>query len=165
MAIVQVSQITNRKGLEANLPPQLAGAELGWATESRRLYIGNGTLEDGAPVIGNTEILTEHSDIPVPSPTAVTLTDATLSPATAIALNAHAVVISYTVVRHNTYRAGTFTVAASGAGVQFNDSHQDQGPTGITFSAIYSGGQTLIQYISSATGYDAQLKYVTTISA
>lgn len=62
MAIVQVSRITNRKGLSENLP-QLAGAELGWAVDTRRLYIGNGTLEEGAPVIGNTEILTEYSDV------------------------------------------------------------------------------------------------------
>jgi hypothetical protein len=62
MAIVQISQITNRKGLQENLP-QLAGAELGWSTDTRQLYIGNGTLEDGAPVIGNTEILTQFSDI------------------------------------------------------------------------------------------------------
>lgn len=62
MAIVQISQITNRLGLNVDLP-QLAGAELGWSTDTRQLYIGNGTLEQGAPVIGNTEILTEFSDI------------------------------------------------------------------------------------------------------
>jgi hypothetical protein len=64
MAIVQISRITNRKGLTENLP-QLAGAELGWCVDSRRLFIGNGTLQSGAPVIGNTEILTEFSDITV----------------------------------------------------------------------------------------------------
>lgn len=63
MAIVQISQITNRKGLQIDLPSPLAGAELGWSTDERRLFIGNGTLADGAPVIGNTEILTEFSDI------------------------------------------------------------------------------------------------------
>ena len=62
MAIVQISQITNRKGLQVDLP-QLAGAEFGWSTDTRQLYIGNGTLEEGAPVVGNTEILTEFSDI------------------------------------------------------------------------------------------------------
>lgn len=62
MAIVQVSRITNRKGLNENLP-QLAGAELGWCIDTRQLFIGNGTLQEGAPVIGNTEILTEFSDI------------------------------------------------------------------------------------------------------
>jgi hypothetical protein len=62
VAIVQISQITNRKGLQIDLP-QLAGAELGWSIDERRLFIGNGTLEEGAPIIGNTEILTEFSDI------------------------------------------------------------------------------------------------------
>lgn len=63
MAIVQISRITQRKGLAIDLPQPLAGAELGWATDERKLYIGNGTLEDGAPIIGNTEVLTEFSDI------------------------------------------------------------------------------------------------------
>lgn len=63
MAIVQISRITQRKGLEQDLPQPLAGAELGWAVDQRRLFIGNGTLAEGAPVVGNTEILTEFSDI------------------------------------------------------------------------------------------------------
>lgn len=63
MAIVQVSRITQRKGLEADLPQPLAAAELGWAVDQRRLFIGNGALADGAPVVGNTEVLTEFSDI------------------------------------------------------------------------------------------------------
>jgi hypothetical protein len=62
MAIVQISRITQRKGLAADLP-QLSGAELGYAVDERRLFIGNGTLEEGAPIIGNTEILTEFSNI------------------------------------------------------------------------------------------------------
>lgn len=62
MAIVQISRITNRKGYTEDLP-QLAGAELGWCVDSRRLFIGNGTLQDGAPEIGNTEILTQYSNI------------------------------------------------------------------------------------------------------
>jgi hypothetical protein len=62
MAIVQISRITHRQGLAENLP-QLAGGELGWSIDDRKLYIGNGTLTDGAPVIGNTEVLTEFSDV------------------------------------------------------------------------------------------------------
>ena len=62
MAITQISQITNRTGLQIDLP-QLAGGELGWSVDERRLWIGNGTLAEGAPVIGNTEILTEFSDV------------------------------------------------------------------------------------------------------
>lgn len=63
MPILQVSRITHRKGLNSDLPSPLAPAELGWAIDERRLYIGNGTLADGAPVVGNTEILTEFSDL------------------------------------------------------------------------------------------------------
>jgi len=61
--IVQVSRITQRKGLEEDLPQPLASAEFGWAIDQRRLFIGNGTLAEGAPVVGNTEVLTEFSDI------------------------------------------------------------------------------------------------------
>lgn len=63
MAIQQVSRITVRKGLAEDLPQPLAGAELGWTTDQRKLYIGNGALAEGAPVVGNTEILTEFSDL------------------------------------------------------------------------------------------------------
>lgn len=63
MAILQISRITQRKGLEQDLPQPLAGAEFGWAVDQRRLFIGNGELVDGAPVVGNTEILTEFSDL------------------------------------------------------------------------------------------------------
>ena len=63
MAILQISRITQRKGLAQDLPDPLAGAELGWAVDTRQLFIGNGELTEGAPVVGNTEILTEFSDI------------------------------------------------------------------------------------------------------
>ena len=64
MAIVQISRITNRKGLEEDLPQPLAPAELGWAVDTRQLYIGPGTLAEGSPdEHNNVEILTEYSDI------------------------------------------------------------------------------------------------------
>ena len=62
MAITQISRIQHRRGLQQDLP-QLAGAELGWSVDQRRLFIGNGTLEEGAPTVGVTEILTEYSDL------------------------------------------------------------------------------------------------------
>jgi hypothetical protein len=53
----QISKIKVRSGLQENLP-QLDKGEFGWAVDSQRLFIGNGTIEDGAPFEGNTEILT-----------------------------------------------------------------------------------------------------------
>lgn len=62
MAVIQISRIQHRRGLQQDLP-NLASAELGWSIDSQKLYIGNGTIEEGAPALGRTEILTEHSDI------------------------------------------------------------------------------------------------------
>ena len=62
MAIVSISRIQHRRGLQQDLP-SLASAELGWSIDEQRLFIGNGSLPEGAPQLGNTEILTEHSDI------------------------------------------------------------------------------------------------------
>lgn len=57
MAITQISQITVRKGLQQDLP-QLAGGEFGWAIDTSNLYIGNGTLAEGAAAVGLTQIAT-----------------------------------------------------------------------------------------------------------
>ena len=62
MAVTQISRIQHRRGLEQDLPT-LAGAELGWSVDTRKLYIGNGTLEEGAPTLGVTEILTQYTDL------------------------------------------------------------------------------------------------------
>lgn len=62
MAVVQVSQIQVRRGVLEELG-QLGSGEFGWAVDRLRLFIGNGTTTDGAPYEGNTEILTQHTDI------------------------------------------------------------------------------------------------------
>jgi len=62
MAVIQISRLQVRRGLQENLP-QLASAELGWSIDQRRLFIGNGTISEGAPIPGNTEILTQYTDI------------------------------------------------------------------------------------------------------
>ena len=63
MAIVSISRIQHRRGDRADLPTPLASGELGWAIDTQQLFIGNGSLAEGAPYVGNTEILTEHSDL------------------------------------------------------------------------------------------------------
>ena len=60
MPIIQISRIQHRRGKATDLP-QLASGELGWVIDEQRLYIGNGTVADGAPAVGNTEILTSGS--------------------------------------------------------------------------------------------------------
>ena len=65
MAIVQISRIQNRRGRELTDTgiPQLAGGEIGWAVDTQKMYIGNGSVAEGAPAVGNTEILTENSNL------------------------------------------------------------------------------------------------------
>lgn len=65
MAVVQISRIQIRRGQKNTGTglPQLASGELGWAIDSQELYIGNGAVSEGAPAVGNTNILTEHSNL------------------------------------------------------------------------------------------------------
>jgi hypothetical protein len=58
--IVTISRIQHRRGKKTDLP-QLAAGEIGWVVDEQRLFIGNGTVSDGAPAVGNTEIVTSGS--------------------------------------------------------------------------------------------------------
>lgn len=65
MAVVQISRIQVRRGREnqGSGLPQLASGEVGWAIDTQNLYIGNGSVSEGAPQVGNTKILTENDNI------------------------------------------------------------------------------------------------------
>lgn len=65
MAVVQISKIQIRRGQKNSSTgvPQLSSAELAWALDTQELYIGNGSVDEGAPYVGNTKILTEHDNI------------------------------------------------------------------------------------------------------
>jgi len=65
MAVVSISRIQVRRGKKTAGTglPQLASGEFGWAIDSQELFIGNGSVSEGAPSVGNTQILTEHDDL------------------------------------------------------------------------------------------------------
>lgn len=65
MAVVQISRIQVRRGRSNSGTgiPQLASGEFGWAVDDQALYIGNGSVSEGAPAVGNTRILTENTNI------------------------------------------------------------------------------------------------------
>jgi len=65
MAVVQISRIQIRRGRKNTGTgfPQLASGELGWAIDSQELYIGNGSVSEGSPYVGNTKLLSEHDDL------------------------------------------------------------------------------------------------------
>ena len=62
MAVVQISRIQVRRGKASSGTgmPQLASGELAWAIDNQQLYIGNGSVAEGSPAVGNTKILTEN---------------------------------------------------------------------------------------------------------
>ena len=64
MAVVQISKIQQRRGQKLlNGMPQLSSAELAWAVDTQELFVGNGSVAEGAPYVGNTKVLTEHDNI------------------------------------------------------------------------------------------------------
>lgn len=65
MAVVSISRIQIRRGRknEGSGLPQLASGEFAWAVDTQELYIGNGSVAEGAPFVGNTKILTEKDNI------------------------------------------------------------------------------------------------------
>ena len=65
MAVVQISKIQLRRGRKnaGSGLPQLSSGEMGWAIDSQELYIGNGSVSEGAPAVGNTKIITEHDSL------------------------------------------------------------------------------------------------------
>ncbi len=66
MAVVQISKIQVRRGRKNSVNgtiPTLSSAEFAWAVDTQELFIGNGSVAEGAPYVGNTKILTEHDNI------------------------------------------------------------------------------------------------------
>lgn len=65
MAIVSISRIQIRRGRknEGSGLPQLASGEFAWAVDTQELYIGNGSVAEGSPFVGNTKVLTEKDNI------------------------------------------------------------------------------------------------------
>jgi hypothetical protein len=65
MSVIQISKIQVRRGQKLLIGgiPQLSSAEFAWAVDTQELYIGNGSVSEGAPYVGNTKILTEHDNI------------------------------------------------------------------------------------------------------
>ena len=182
MAIVQVSRITNRKGLAENLP-QLAGAELGWAIDQRRLFIGNGTLQEGAPVIGNTEVLTEYSDVfagrtefsfgnyVVEAGTTATIQDDTTG--TFFTINGTAIPafeVKYMIRRGGYTQTGNYIIVASTDGTGGDLDAQDPNPVsngspGVTFNISETAGVVSFGYTSTSTGATGTLYYSITYFA
>jgi hypothetical protein len=181
MAVITVSKIQVRSGLQEDLPT-LDTAEFGWCVDTQRLFIGKGTLAEGAPVTGVTEILTEYSiallnyniaqfesniaifDDNVANLLAVT---GNLQPKTVqvfdnqssitnignVTINSlSSQIINYNITRSTSNRVGTIRVTNySGTTIAFEDNYSETATTGVS---LYFTGNTI-------TG-NAVLGYTTT---
>lgn len=64
MAVVQISRIQLRRGRANETPiPQLASGELAWAIDTQELWIGSGSVGEGAPAVDNIKVLTESDNL------------------------------------------------------------------------------------------------------
>jgi len=184
MAVIQISKIQVRRGLQENLP-QLASGELGWSIDERRLYIGNGTLTEGAPEVGVTEILTEYSadnnaaniallqsNVGIlqsyasltsnnVAKTTLVLAD-NISSATNTALtltDSLTNIIDYRITRGLTARVGTIKVTQINGSAVVEDEYSETADTGTTLSFFAYGNSAVLQYTTTSTGTSANLTY------
>jgi hypothetical protein len=175
MAIVQISQIKHRHGVQSDLP-QLATAELGWSIDTRKLYIGNGTLGEGAPEIGNTEILTEHSNLPNYTVYSQGVSDGSTANLVSgiTTINQPAMYIQYAAVRNNDSRVGWIKIArnfANTAIYSIDEEYTESANIGMKWDVIPVGTSGPGAYVQVAanlvtsTGFGANIQYtVSTLS-
>ena len=181
MAVIQISKIQVRRGLQENLP-QLGSGEMGWSIDERRLFIGNGTLSEGAPEIGNTEILTIYSPIgaalanigiiesqitilqgnvanleaAIGAPVISNLADNNSVASSAnITLSTPRSIIDYSISRANalatSYRVGTISSTNLNGVVYYQDDYTETADTGIVLSVVGTSGNTANIYYTSTS--------------
>ena len=181
MAVLEVAKIQVRSGLYEDLPALDTG-EFGWCVDTQQLFIGKGTLAEGAPETGVTEIITEYTTASIINsfnslnanvanitaianaitsqignliPVSVTLSNnqSTLANVTAVAIEAYgARDLNYRIVMNTHVRSGTISVV------------QTQGNL-ITFSDDYvESGDTGVKlyFTGNASTQTAVLGYTST---
>jgi hypothetical protein len=188
MAVIQISKIQVRRGVQEELP-QLSAGELGYSTDQRRLWIGNGVLgsPDYAPEIGNTEILTIYSPVgaalsniavleanvavlssdvlelqTVIGTTAiqVELSSLTPSPQTAFTIVGTApTTVDYRINRGTSVRLGKLFVTSESSAAYLQDEFVESSLTDINLSAVVTSGNVVIQYASTSGSGNATLWY------
>ena len=187
MAVVQISKIQLRRGLQENLP-QLASAEMGWSVDERRLFIGNGTLSEGAPTTGVTEILTSQSiytelaaiavlqgnvanleanvttlqsDISSFAVQSITFLDnqSTATNTAVILGSLTSNTLDYTIVRGTTSRVGTVKVTQLSGTAMYEDDYVETASTGVVINFASNVSNVIMTYTTTSTGANATFNY------
>ena len=174
MAVIQISKIQVRRGLQENLP-QLASGEMGWSIDERRLYIGNGTLVEGAPTVGVTEILTEYSNViltassiaayiaiaalgDAATETLLNNTTANIGNITIPTVNSR--IIDYNIVRGTNTRVGSIKVTNLAGSPVIEDDYTETANIGVALTFIANSSNVTMSYTTSdSSGTNATLNY------
>ena len=180
MAVLEVAKIQVRSGLQENLPALDTG-EFGWCVDTQRLFIGKGTLAEGAPMVGVTEILTEYSiglinvGLVALEANVATLTSivGNLTPQTLTLLNnttaniaaitipsTDSQIISYNITRNTAIRIGSIKVTNLAGSVASDDDYSETAVTGVTLSFGSNANAVVLGYTTTNTGDNATLTYV-----
>lgn len=67
--------------------------------------------------------------------------------------------LQYSLIRNGETRTGLISIANDGIDASITDSETDTDVIGVTFFSAVSGGNILLEYLSTGTGFDAQLKF------
>jgi len=165
MAVVQISQIKHRRGLQSDLP-QLGSAELGWSLDTQKLYIGNGDLSEGSPEVGNTRVLTEK-DLPFANSAVVSQTisnnttaNVSLYPIAPLNSSYPGVIMNYVITRSANVRTGTLRISQLNSKLAYDEEYTETGNIGFTFTVTQiSNTYAQLSANTTNTGYDANLKF------
>ena len=174
MAVIQISKIQVRRGLQENLP-QLSSGEMGWSVDERRLYIGNGTLVEGAPTVGVTEILTEYSNVILTaSSIAANIVIAALADAAAETLldnttanignitisTVNSRIIDYNIIRGTDTRVGSIKVTNLNGAPVIEDDYTETANIGVALTFVANSSNVTMSYTTSnSSGTSATLNY------
>lgn len=180
MAVIQISKIQVRRGLQENLPA-LSPGEFGWSVDQRRLYIGNGTLAEGSPQTGVTEILTEFSaeslsanvtalesnvtiiqnQLGVPRQSE-TLTDNTTANTGVQVDSLKSEMLDYNIIRGTDIRIGTLKIAqydGTAGTVTYEDDYTETSDVGVSWDFAANSTSVVLQYTTTSTGDNATFNY------
>lgn len=159
-SIVQISQIQVRRGLNQDLP-QLASGELGWSVDTQQLYIGNGTLQEGAPALGVTQIQTTPQAASLvanvtslQNTVGITKANTLTGPSsgTVTAITANNAIISYTLGQGVKQRTGTIKLERNSTTASYEEDYSETAATDLVFSFDASTGtQINVNYTTTTT--------------
>ena len=187
MAVIQISKIQVRSGLNENLP-QLDTGELGWSVDTRQLYVGNGTAGEGSPEPGGvTEVLTIYSPIGAAlsnvyileeeiaavqanvanlqntstgTVSYITLSDAATNANANLTLsNSDTHTIDYNIIRGIAVRVGSIKVAQLFGNVFYEDDYSENTSTGVTLGFYCNVNVATLTYTTTSTGTPATFGY------